>query len=202
MKGLLLISGGIDSPIAGYLMAKKGVEVIAIHFVNSEQLSKEQKQKIKALAEKSSAKKLYLVNNFENQKAFQENCHNRFQCILCKRTMFRIAEKIAEKENCDFIITGDNIGQVASQSLDNMLVISKAVKIPIVRPLLCNDKVETMAIARKVGTYDISIQHAGKCPFVPSKPATKSRVDQLEREEARVDIDKMIEKSVESITLV
>ena len=116
--------------------------------------------------------------------------------------MYRIAEKIAEKEDADFIITGENLGQVASQTLDNLAANRKAVKTEIVRPLLSWDKQETMNLAKEIGTYEISIEKAPSCPFVPKHPATKAKLDDVLYEEKRIDIKKLIKQAISNLKLI
>ena len=150
MKAILLVSGGIDSPVAGRLLTEKGVELVGVHFgVESD--------KIRKLSEKIGLKKVYIVPH--DLSGF-ENSEKRYTCLYCKRLMLRVAEKIAEKEGCKYIVTGENLGQVASQTLDNMFVEDKAVKITILRPLLTRDKEETVTMAKRFETYDISIKEA------------------------------------------
>lgn len=207
MKGLLLLSSGIDSPVAGYLMLKKGVGLIAVHFDNQplvNSLPKEKAIKLaKKLAEISGRRiKLYIVNHGRNQVQLIKNTERKYQCVLCRRLMFRAAALIAEKENCDFLVTGENLAQVASQTLQNMAVEESAVDIPILRPLLCNDKVETIKVAREIGTYDLSIEAGMCCSAVPKNPATKAKQYNVEREEAKLNMDEMAEKAVESAEVV
>ena len=200
VKALLLLSSGIDSPVAGYLMKKKGVDVIAIHFQNHD--DKRELEKVKLLKEKIGIKKLYLIPYNEIQSEFLNNCQSKYQCILCKRFMFRIAERIANEEKCDFMITGNNLGQVASQTLENIYTTNQAVKIKIIDPLLTNDKQESIDIARKIGTYDISSMKCSGCPFVPDKPVTKATITRLEHEESRIDIEELIEKGIKNKKIV
>jgi len=201
MKGIVLLSDGIDSPVASYLMLKKNVDLVFVNVSNSKNNTKEEKIKklISVLSKKFSKElKVYFINYYDVQKEFSENCTRRFQCILCKRTMYRMAEKIAQKENADFLVTGENLGQVASQTLKNMIVLSKAVKIPVIRPLLCFEKNDSIKIAKEIGTYEISIQNASDCPFVPSNPATRAKIEIIEREEKKLDIEKLIGNAIEN----
>ncbi|MDI6738018.1 MAG: hypothetical protein QME12_05910 [Nanoarchaeota archaeon] len=130
--------------------------------------------------------KMYIVNHGNNQQEIMKKTTSRYRCVLCKRLMFRIAEKIAVNEKADFIITGDNLGQVASQTLQNMAVIESVIKILVLRPVLCNDKVETIKIAKEIGTYDISIQASSCCGALPDNPVTKAKRDNVEREEGKL----------------
>ncbi|MBU2638194.1 MAG: hypothetical protein KJ955_04425 [Nanoarchaeota archaeon] len=201
MKGILLLSSGIDSPVAGYLMLKKGVDLIAVHMDNQPLVNEMPKEKTIKLAKKLAVLsgkriKLYIVNHGRNQVQMIRNTERKYQCVICRRMMFRVAEKIAEKEKADFLVTGENLAQVASQTLQNMAVEESVVKLPILRPLLCNDKVETIKIAREIGTYDLSIEAGMCCSAVPKSPATKARLNAVEREEEKLNIDEMAEKAV------
>jgi len=196
MKGLLLLSSGIDSPVAGRMMNDKGVEVIALH-MNFWDNDKEDK-KVVELAKKIGVKKLLFADLRPAHNAYGQNCNPRFTCIYCKRMMLRIAEKLAEKEKCDFLITGENLGQVASQTLDNVVVIQRAVKMMTLQPLLGFDKNDTIKIARKNGTYDLSIQKSPGCPYLPRNPATTSKLEKVEHEESKLNINELVEESLKS----
>ena len=196
MKGLLLLSSGIDSPVAGKMLAEKGVEVTALHFDFGS--NEKENSKVVSLARKIGVKRLLFAELRAPHIAYRENCNPRFTCVFCKRMMFRIAERIAEKEKYDFLITGENMGQVASQTLDNMAAIQNAVKIKILQPLLGLDKNDIIKIARKFGTYEMSIEKSPGCPFLPQNPATGAKLEKVEAEEAKLDIEDLINNSVES----
>jgi thiamine biosynthesis protein ThiI len=197
MKGLLLLSSGIDSPVAGKMMADKGVDVIALHFNLGD--NEKENNKVITLARKIGVKRLLFAELRAPHIAYRENCNPRFTCVFCKRMMLRIAERIAEDGKYDFLITGENLGQVASQTLDNMAVIQSAVKIKVLQPLLGFDKKDTIGIARKYGTYELSIEKSPGCPFLPQNPATGAKLEKVEAEEAKLDIEDLIRKSVESV---
>ncbi|MCK4589756.1 MAG: 7-cyano-7-deazaguanine synthase [Nanoarchaeota archaeon] len=190
MKALLLLSSGIDSPVAGYLMIRQGYSIFGIHFEHSG--DKKNLAKVKKLAKKIGIKKLFLVNNLKNQEMIAEKCNRRYQCLICKRLMYRIGEAIAIREGIDVLITGENLAQVASQTLTNIQLLDKSVKIKVLRPLLGFDKTETMKIARAIGTYDISIEKSAECVFVPKFPVTKGKLAVVEEEESKLDISKII----------
>lgn len=201
LKGVILISSGIDSPVAAYLMLNKGVELIAVHFDNQPLVNNLPLEKTKSLVRhlaKITNKKirLYAVSHGKNQVEAIKMCNPRYRCIICRRLMFRIAEKIAKKEKCNFLVTGENLAQVASQTLINMAAASEAVKMTILRPLLCNDKEETIKIAKEIGTYEISIQAGMCCSAVPNHPATRASLEDVKREENRMNIKKLVEESV------
>ncbi len=197
-KAILLVSGGIDSPVAGYILKEKGFEVIGLHLSNN--INKDEEHKVKKLMKKIGVKKLYTANASIYQKDFSKT-KSRFRCILCKRMMFRLAQKIAEKENAKFIITGENLGQVASQTLDNLAVndfVIEHEKFFVIRPLLTLDKNDIINIARKIGTFDISIEKTPSCPWLPSNPATKTTNPQLEKEEAKIDVDGLVKQTLKN----
>jgi thiamine biosynthesis protein ThiI len=198
-----LISDGIDSPVATYLMLKRGAEVVAIHFDNRP--FSDDKAMDKSLALVNQIKnllgveiKMYVVPHGDNQVAFS-NCKRNLRCILCKRMMLRIAEKIVEMDGADAILTGESLGQVASQTLANMYVTSQTVKTQIIRPLIGLDKIEIVDIAGKIGTYEISISPSIGCSIYPKMPATSARLEDVLREEAKIDIDSLVERSIDVI---
>jgi len=203
MKLVSLLSGGIDSPVAAYLMLKKGAEITAVHADNHGDVDGEAVQKtlrlVRRLEEVGNAKiRLFVLSHAEAQLAYSENCDRHFQCLFCKRTMFRMAEKVAHLEGAQALLTGDSLGQVASQTLINMGVESQAVQLPILRPLIGMDKVEIIAIAREIGTYELSIQGASEgCPFVPKKPSTSAQLKKLLVEENKLDVEGLVQKAVE-----
>lgn len=199
-KAVSLLSSGIDSPVASYLMLEKDLDLIFIHFDNGS-LSKNTIPKVKKMLSFFSKKfnrklKLYIVPHEKNQLEIKNKCNNRYQCILCKRFMMKIATKIAEKENVSFIVTGENLAQVASQTLDNMAVIDSSTKLIILRPLLCMDKQESIDLAKKIGTYDLSIEKHIPCSIVPKSPLTKSNIKKVEEEEKKLDMNKLIDYSI------
>lgn len=207
MKLVSLISGGIDSPVATYLMMKQGAEVIALHldnrpFTDEKQLDKSLKlvKHLENLFDKSI--KTFVVPHGDNQVAFARNCRRNLQCVLCKRMMLRIAAKIVEKEGADGILTGESLGQVASQTLQNIHATNQAVKTPIMRPLIGMDKVEIIDIARRIGTYDLSILPGLCCTIVPDKPSTAAKLEIVLREEEKVKMDLLVEESMEGARVI
>ncbi|MDY6865931.1 MAG: hypothetical protein SVY15_08185 [Halobacteriota archaeon] len=198
MKAVSLISGGIDSPVSTYLMQRSGVEVLPLHMDNSPYSGSVEVDKalkiIKRLEEKNArCIKSYVLPHGPNQDAFFNSCNRKLACVLCKRMMLRAAEMVAERVGADAIITGDSIGQVASQTLQNLYVETQAVDIPIIRPLIGFDKNETIEIARRIGTYEISIIPGSGCSAVPKKPATGANLDDILLEEEKVDITALLE---------
>ena len=206
-KALSLISSGIDSPVATYLMLEKGLDILCVHFDNQPFTDARPREKtikqVEFLAKKFKKNiKLYIIKHGKHQAHFMRNTNRRYGCIFCRRMMFRIAEKLAEKEGCRFLITGENLGQVASQTLDNMAVTESCIQIPILHPLLTNDKQETVDFAKKIGTFDISIEKGVCCHAVPKRPATKARIDVAEKEEAKVEVDALVKQAVDDAEVI
>ncbi len=178
-KAIALISGGIDSIVAAYLVQRQGVEIIPVYCDNSpfsgETAKKRAFSVIKRLAVLSKKPlKAYVVPNGMTQIAILKNTPRRMTCIFCRRMMLRIAEKIAKKEKARAVITGEAMGQKASQTLTNMRVTTETIKLPILRPLLGLDKIEIERIAKEIGTFGLSIQPAVCCTITPEKPATSA----------------------------
>jgi len=194
MKGILLISSGIDSPVAGKLMMDKEVEIIGLHFFMDEK----NLEKTKMLAEKIGIK-LFVVDHNKTQLAIKQNCNNRFQCILCKRMMYRIAENFSKQQKADFIVTGENLSQVASQTLSNMQTLDNAVKIKVLRPLLAMDKQEIIDISKKYGFYETSIIKSPSCPYLPVNPVTRSEIHKIIKEEESLDINDLTAEKAEPL---
>lgn len=203
MKLVCLISDGIDSPVAAYVMAKRGAEVILLHMDNGKYADTKSLEKVKMLAERlreitGLTFPLYDLNHEVNQSLIKENCDANYQCVMCKRTMQHVAREFAKRNGCSGIIMGDSLGQVASQTLRNIRAEGQDLNFPIVRPLIGMDKVEIMDIARKIGTYDISIIQAGPCGAVPDKPITEARPDKVKDLQSKLDFEKMIDDCVNS----
>jgi thiamine biosynthesis protein ThiI len=183
MKALLLLSGGIDSPVAGHLMKKK-MEVLAVHFSLEPFTDNEPEVKSRKLAQTLGFGKLHVINISKELKQITEKCDRKYYFVLMKRVMFRKSEELAKKLNCKFLITGENLGQVSSQTLENLYAIDTVATIPILRPLITKDKQEIIEIAEKINTFEIS---KGKecCDVLgPDKPSTKARLEKIIHEEA------------------
>ena len=206
MKAICLISGGIDSPVAAYLMLKKGWEVVFVYLKNApfsdERTDYRVYDAVNFLRKKfPKAGKLYVVPHGPNLRMFVANLERKYNCVFCRRMMFRIAEKIAEKEKAEVILTGENLAQVASQTLFNMVVVSKATKLPIARPLLGLDKQEIIDIGRDAGTFEASIQPARCCWIVPDQPSTAARIEKIEEEESKIDVEKLVQDAVDGASV-
>ena len=207
MKFVSLISSGIDSPVATYLLSKKAEEMILIHgdirpFTDQREIENFTRlaNHLKNLL--SCPTKVYIISHGNCLSTFKQNCNNRFTCVFCKRMLLRYAEKIAKKEGAEVVIMGDSLGQVASQTLHNIGVIDQAVNMPILRPLIGFDKEDIVRIAKEIGTYDLSILPSDGCNAVPKKPATRSKLEHVLDEEKKIDVDKLVKEAVDESELL
>lgn len=201
MKLVSLISGGIDSPVASYLMAKAGADVILLHMDNGKYSDVSEIEKIKKIAERLSeiTEKefpLYSISHEKNQTELIEKCEKSYHCVLCKRMMQHVAKEFAKKNGCAGIIMGDSLGQVASQTLANIHAENKGLDFPVVRPLIGMDKQEIMDIARRIGTYDISVSKSSVCGALPPKTITEAVPEKITEEESKIDVPSMISESM------
>jgi thiamine biosynthesis protein ThiI len=208
-KVVCLLSGGIDSAVACWLVMKRGCPIIPIYLDNApltdETTTVKALEAAKKLFEWSIGfpRKVYIVPHGKNLQAFVEDAPRKLTCILCKRMMYRIAERIAEKEGAEGIVTGEAIGEQASQTITNLKVLDEAsAKYPIHRPLLGFDKTETTDLARKIGTFEISTQKAKGCSAAPSKPSTKAKLEIVKKAEENFDMRRMVEESVKTAKIV
>lgn len=209
-KGLLMISGGIDSVVAGYLSIKKGLEIKAIHFESYPYTSLNALQKVIDLLETLTPYvyggqiKLYVVPFTEIQESIYKYTQNDYCITIMRRMMYRIAEQIAKKENCLTILNGESIGQVASQTLESISVIEDVVKIPVIRPLAIFDKQDIVDIAVKINSYDISIRPYEDCctVFVPKHPQIKPSLSKTIEEENKFAYSEMLEKALNNVQII
>ncbi len=207
MKMVSLLSSGIDSPVATFLISKKVDELIFVHgdimpFSGSNERSNFL-DLAKYLSKKISCSvRLLILDHGNNLFEYKKNCNDKFTCIFCKRMLLRYAEKIAEKYNANAIVTGDNLGQVASQTLKNIRTIENAVNMPIFRPLIGFDKEEIIKIAKEIGTYELSIKPSSGCNAVPNKPSTMAKIDKILKEETKINIKKLVSISVKNLKVV
>ncbi|GAB6087016.1 tRNA 4-thiouridine(8) synthase ThiI [Alkaliphilus crotonatoxidans] len=204
-KAMLLLSGGIDSPVAGWMVAKRGVEIQAVHFHSYPFTSQRAKEKVldlaRLLSEYIGSFKLFSVNLLPIQKEINEKCPEDEMTILSRRFMMKIAEQIAQEQNAQALVTGESIGQVASQTIESLNTTNAAVSMPVFRPLIAMDKVDIIEIARNIGTYDTSIQPFEDCctVFLPKRPVTKPRLDRILKSEARLDAETLIEEAISNM---
>ena len=207
-KATLLISGGIDSPVAGFMMAKRGLTLSAVHFYSYPYTSERARDKVveltKLVSRYAGEIRLFLVPFTDIQMTIYEKCPSKETTVLMRRLMMRIAERIARSEGSPALITGESLGQVASQTLEALVVTNDAVDMPVFRPLIGFDKEEIMEVARRIGTYETSILPYEDCctVFVPKHPVTKPKLDELRASEAAVDFSEMIEKAIEDTELM
>lgn len=198
-RGLLLLSGGIDSPVAGYLMAKRGMEIEALHFHSYPYTSELAREKVVALANKLSAYvgkiKLHVVSFTKVQEAIHANCSPEYMITIMRRIMMRIAEKICDQNGLGAIVTGESLGQVASQTMQSMTVTGGVIETkPVFRPCIAMDKEDIIKVALDIDTYETSILPYEDCctVFLPKNPVIKPTIERSEREESRLDIEGLV----------
>ena len=208
-NGLLMLSGGIDSPVAGYMMAKRGLKLYAIHFHSFPYTSIQAKDKViklKNILENFAGDiKLIVVPFTKIQEAIHINCYEEYMITIMRRIMLRIAEKIAQKFHCSTIITGESLGQVASQTVESITVTNNVVEqLPVLRPLIGFDKVEIMKIAEQIGTYETSILPYEDCctVFLPKNPIIKPTIKKAIIEEEKFNYEYLIEEAINNIEIV
>ena len=203
-KLVSLVSGGIDSPVATYLMIKRGVEVVAVHmdnrpFTDDKNLDKALQLVRHVQKVTGSSIKIYVVPHGPNHISFARTCNRHLHCLFCRRMMYRVAQRIAEREGAVGILTGESMGQVASQTVQNINVVNQVAKLPIIRPLIGLDKEEIIEIARRIGTFEISTLPGLCCTIVPKQPSTAAKLADVLEEEGKVDIETLVEKSLEGM---
>lgn len=207
-KGVLLLSGGIDSPVACYMMAKRGMSIRAIHFHSYPFTSLQAKEKVLTLAKILKKYTLHMtvdvVSFTEIQTAIHEKCPEEFMITIMRRFMMRIAERLAKKYGCGAIITGESLGQVASQTLESITSTNAVATLPVLRPLIGFDKDEIIEIAKRIDTFETSIQPYEDCCtiFLPKNPVTKPRLDVVKRVESVLDIDALVEQALENVEII
>lgn len=206
-NGLLLLSGGIDSPVAGFMMAKRGMRINCLHFHSYPFTSKRALQKAidlgKILSQYTGKMRIYSVNMAEIYKEINKNCHRNQTTILSRRFMMRIGEKISEKNNYHALITGESLGQVASQTVESMAVIEDATKLLIFKPLVALDKTEIIDRALFIGSYEKSIEPFDDCCsiFAPSNPITKPKLKYIKESESKLNIEELEDKAIENMEI-
>lgn len=204
---IALLSGGIDSPVAAYRMMRRGCQVSFVHFHGAPFLDRRTQEKareiVKLLTRYQYTSRLYLVPFGEVQQEVVVNTPAPYRVLLYRRLMARIAEHLASLEGAKALVTGESLGQVASQTLENLTVIEEAVKLPLFRPLIGMDKEEITEQAKEIGTYEISIQRDQDCCtlFVPRHPATRATMDDIGRAEMTLDLDRLVKAGAERADL-
>ena len=203
-KGMLLLSGGIDSPVAAFLMAKRGLSVSAVHFHSFPYTSEKAKQKVLELAEIFSKYcgniKINVISLTEIQQEIHKKCPASYMITLVRRFMIRLSNIIAENAKCGVLITGESLGQVASQTIESITVIENVGKIPVLRPLIGMDKTEIIDIAKRIGTFEKSIEPYEDCctVFIPDRPVIKPTIERAEDYEKELDVEKLIDNALQT----
>lgn len=206
-KGLLLLSGGIDSPVAGFEMIKRGVKLHYLHFHAHPFTAPQGQDKAVALAQKltpyNESAKLYTVNLLPVYQAVAEKCKERYMTVLSRRFMMRIAEKLCRQNQYDMMVTGESLGQVASQTIQGITAIEDAVDMPILRPLISRDKTEIIEIAHFLDSYETSILPYDDCcsVFTPSSPSTKPQLKDVREQENLLDVEALISETLKSLEI-
>lgn len=201
-KALLLLSGGIDSPVAAWYALKRGVTLEAVHFHSPPFTSERSREKVvdlcRVLLPYGGPRKLHVVHFTEIQKELRQKCPERLMVTLMRRMMFRIADRLAQKRGALALYTGESLGQVASQTMESMNVIQRVTSLPVLRPLIGLDKEEIVAVARRIDTYPISVRPYEDCCtiFLPANPATRPRLLDVEEAEKLLDVEALVEDAL------
>lgn len=204
-QALLLLSGGIDSPVAGWLTLKRGVQLEALYFHSPPFIGERSVEKVvdlcKTLNQYSPAMKLSIISLTPALKELKEKIPEKYIIIVMRRIMMQMAQSLAWKRNIPALITGESIGQVASQTLENINAISQVIDLPVLRPLSGMDKMEIIALAREIGTYKISIRPYEDCCtlFIPKHPILKANLDHLRKMEEKLPVEKLVKEAVEQV---
>jgi len=207
MKFVSLISSGIDSPVSTYLISKKADEIILLHADNrplTDDREIDNFIKIAVFLKKQikCPVRVFLVPNGPALQEYKRNCEPRFTCVFCKRMLLRYAEQIMLKQQADAIIMGDSLGQVASQTLQNIKTIEQSINSLVLRPLIGLDKEDVIRIAKEIGTYELSIKHSEGCKAVPRKPSTSAKIEKINQEEKKIDVEKLVKNAVKNLEVV
>jgi thiamine biosynthesis protein ThiI len=206
-KGMLLLSGGIDSPVAAYLMAKRGVKISAVHFHSFPYTSEAALQKVVDLKRKLEPfvpqMRLFVIPFTQIQQEINKHCPSEFMITLMRRFMMRISERLAKQQGCGALITGESLGQVASQTMQSIHSSNSVATMPVFRPLIGFDKIEIMQIAQKIDTYEISIlPHQDCCTvFLPKHPVIHPKMQEVLQFEARLDVENLIKNAIEGLEI-
>lgn len=206
-KGMLLLSGGIDSPVAGWMMAKRGMSIEAIHFHSYPYTSRRAQEKVGELARQISIYcgdfKLHIVNLLPVQEEIIKTCPEEETTILVRRFMMKIAEKVGEQTGAKTLITGESLGQVASQTTESIVCTDQSVAMPVLRPLIAMDKVDIMDVAKKIGTYETSILPYEDCctVFLPKHPVTRPKLESILHSEEKLNVDKLVAEAMKNVQI-
>lgn len=207
-KGILMLSGGIDSPVAGYLAMKRGIKIECLYFESPPHTSIMAKNKVKQLVEKLSIYqadiKLHIINFTNIQENIYKNINPDYMITIMRRMMYRISEKVMEKRNCFVLINGESVGQVASQTLPSMKVINQVTNIPVIRPVACLDKLEIIELSKKIGTYETSILPFEDCCtiFLPKHPVINPKLEKAIEYEKSFDYQTLIDEAITNMETI
>ena len=206
MKLVALMSNGIDSPVASYIMSKRGADVILLHMDNRPYTDDRSLDVVTALADRlrevtGKEFPLYMANHGVNQNKIKENCDYHYQCVMCKRVMQRTARELAKKLGASGIIMGDSLGQVASQTLKNIKSENLGLYFPVVRPLIGLDKLEIIDISKETGLFDISIRQTAGCMIVPTRPITEANPEKVLTMSEKIDLDALAKECADGAVL-
>lgn len=207
-KGVLMLSGGIDSPVAGFMLARRGMRLDAVHFHSYPYTSEAAKEKVETLckmvSEYAGSMNLYVVKFTHIQEEIHEKCPEELMITMMRRLMMRITEKIASSHGGQAIITGESLGQVASQTIESITSSNSVVKMPVLRPLIALDKLEIIEIANKIGTYDTSILPYEDCctVFLPKFPAIKPKMETILKAESSLDVETLVNEAIENLEVI
>ncbi len=205
--GSVMLSGGIDSPVAAFYSMKRGIKPLLIHFHSYPQTAQNSLEKVRALGQKLTKfhpkLELFMVPFLDIQKIILKNAPDKFRILLYRRFMIRIAEKISLRNKSKVLITGESVGQVASQTLENIAAVERVTNMPILRPLCGFDKKEIITVARKIDTFNISIRAGDDCctVFMPQSPETKAKIPEIEAVEEQFDIEEMVDEALEKMVV-
>ena len=207
MKLIALMSSGIDSPVAAYKMAMMGADIVLLHMDNRPYAEDASSDDAIALAEQlrkvtGREMPLYFAPHGPSQDAIAHGCDRPYQCVMCKRIMQRTARELGKKLGCSGIVMGDSLGQVASQTLRNIRSENLGLDFPVVRPLIGMDKIEIEAVAKEIGTYEISIRPGHGCSIVPMKPITEANPEKVTAFSEKIDLDALARAAADAATLV
>ncbi|NLT37868.1 MAG: tRNA 4-thiouridine(8) synthase ThiI [Methanomassiliicoccus sp.] len=202
VKVVCLLSGGIDSPVAAYSMGRSGADLVLLHMDNRPYCDDTDLGKVMDLSaqlERTLGRRveLYTAPHGPSQLQIYERCQRNLQCVLCKRTMLKVARNVARRIGADAVVTGESLGQVASQTLHNLVSEQAGLGFPVLRPLIGLDKLEIESIARRIGTYEISIRRSNPCNLVPYRPATITTPDLMRAQEERLDLESVARRAAE-----
>ncbi|WP_083428272.1 tRNA uracil 4-sulfurtransferase ThiI [Murdochiella vaginalis] len=207
-RGLLLLSGGIDSPVAGYEIARRGLALGGVHFHSypfTSERAQDKAKRLKAQLERSvGPMRLYMINLVKIYTAIAQNCRKKNTTLLSRRMMMRIADRLCERFGYHALITGESLGQVASQTVQGIHVVNNAAFHPILRPLIATDKTAIIEVARELGTYELSIEPYDDCCslFAPEHPNTRPALEQILEDEGHLDVEALVEEALETLEIV